>query len=48
MFSKVLDEIDYKGFLSVKFELFKYYRDILKSDPVRAAEISMESLKALL
>lgn len=47
-FFGVLDEIGYKGFLSVEFESFNYYREVLKSDPVKAAEISMESLKALL
>jgi len=47
-FFNALDEIGYKGFLSVEFESFKYYRVILEGDPVRAAELSMEQLKKLL
>lgn len=47
VFFKALDEIGYKGFLSVEFESFKYYRNVLKNDPVKAAEISMEQIKEL-
>jgi len=46
-FFKALDEIEYKGFLSVEFESFKYYRNVLNSDPLRAARISMEQIKEL-
>lgn len=46
-FFKALDEIEYKGFFSVEFESFNYYRNVLKNDPVKAAEISMEQIKEL-
>lgn len=46
-FFKTLDEIEYKGFFSVEFESFNYYRNVLKNDPVKAAEISMEQIKEL-
>ena len=48
IFLKALDEIGYKGFLSVEFESFKYYRNLLNSDPVKAARISMEQVKKLI
>ncbi|MBA7499497.1 MAG: TIM barrel protein [Clostridia bacterium] len=47
VFLKALDEIGYNGFLSVEFESFKYYRSVLKNDPAKAAEISMEQIKEL-
>lgn len=46
-FFKALDEIEYKGFFSVEFESFNYYRNVLKNDPIKAAEISMEQIKEL-
>ena len=46
-FFKALNEIDYQGFMSVEFESFKYYDRVLKSDSVKAAELSMKSLKCL-
>jgi len=46
-FIEALKSIGYDGFLSVEFESFSYYANILNSDPVRAAEISMEHLKRL-
>ncbi|HEY65477.1 MAG TPA: sugar phosphate isomerase/epimerase [Caldilineae bacterium] len=46
-FVAALDEIGYTGALSVEFESFTYYRTVLKDDPVKAAAISMEQIKAL-
>lgn len=42
-----LDETEYKGFFSVEFESFNYYRNVLRNDLVKAAEISMEQIKEL-
>jgi len=47
-FFKALDEIEYKGFFSVEFESFNYYRNVLKNAPLKAAEISMEQIKELI
>jgi len=47
-FFKALDNIKYKGFFSVEFESFNYYRNILKNNPVKAAEISIGQVKKLL
>lgn len=47
-FLRTLLEIGYDGFLSIEFESFKYYTDILGADPVRAAQLSMDNLKALM
>ena len=46
-FFEVLEEVHYNGFMSVEFESFKYYSSVLKSAPVKAAELSMEILKCL-
>lgn len=46
-FFETLDEIGYRGFMSVEFESFRYYRTILKSDPARASALCMEQLVAL-
>ncbi|MGQ9731685.1 MAG: sugar phosphate isomerase/epimerase family protein [Candidatus Zipacnadales bacterium] len=47
-FFRALDDIGYDGYLSVEFEAFNYYRTVLKNDPVRAAQLSMEQGWALL
>jgi len=47
-FFAALDEIGYTGHLSVEFEAFTYYRTVLGSDPVKAAQLSMEQCRALL
>ena len=47
-FLAALEGVGYNGFLSVEFESFAYYRDILGSDPERAASLSMEQLRQLL
>ena len=47
-FFTALDEIDYRGFCSLEFESFRFYRQVLKNDPEAAARISMEQLRGLL
>ncbi len=47
-FFEALEDIKYKGFFSIEFESFNYYRNILRNNPVKAAEISMEQIKRLL
>jgi len=47
VFLRALDEIGYEGFFSVEFESFNYYRNVLNSDPVKAAKLSMGQVKEL-
>ena len=47
-FFKALDEVAYTGFLSVEFESFAYYSQILQNDPRAAARLSMSQLERLL
>jgi sugar phosphate isomerase/epimerase len=42
-----LDEIGYSGFLTVEFESFNYYQQVLKSDPRLAARRAMDDVKML-
>lgn len=44
---QALDAAGFRGFMSVEFESYRYYRNILKSDPAKASELSMEQLRAL-
>jgi sugar phosphate isomerase/epimerase len=46
-FFAALDDIDYRGHLSVEFESWDYYRQVLDSDPVAAARLSLELLARL-
>jgi sugar phosphate isomerase/epimerase len=46
-FAEALNNIGYRGFLSVEFEAFNYYDRILDRDPVKAAQLSMEQIKKL-
>ena len=46
-FFGALEEIDYRGFCSLEFESFRFYRQILKNDPEAAARMLLEQLKAL-
>lgn len=48
LFFQALDEVGYEGFFSVEFESFNYYCNILNSDPVKAARISMEQARELM
>ena len=43
-FVEALDEIGYQGALSVEFEAFSYYEQVLEKDPKRAAALSMEQI----
>lgn len=47
-FFLALDEIGYNGFMSVEFESFKYYRQILQGDSSKAASISFDNIMCLL
>ncbi len=47
-FFKALDEIGYDGYLSVEFEAFKYYEQILGSDMKKAVVLSWDNLKKLM
>ena len=46
-FFAALDDIRYRGHLSVEFESWDYYRQVLGSDPVAAARLSLELLRRL-
>jgi sugar phosphate isomerase/epimerase len=46
-FFAALDAIGYRGHLSVEFESWDYYRQVLGSDPVAAARLSLELLRRL-
>jgi sugar phosphate isomerase/epimerase len=47
-FFKALEEIGYDGYLSVEFESFKYYEQILDHDIKKVAELSWGNIKKLL
>ena len=47
-FFKALEEIGYDGYLSVEFESFKYYQQILDHDIKKVAELSWDNLKKLM
>lgn len=46
-FFAALAAIQYRGWMSVEFESYKYYNTILKCDPAAASAVSMEQLRAL-
>jgi sugar phosphate isomerase/epimerase len=46
-FFAAVDDIGYEGYLSVEFESWDYYRQVLGSDPVEAARLSFEILGRL-
>lgn len=46
-FFAALAAIQYRGYMSVEFESYKYYKTILKSDPAAASAVSMVQLRAL-
>lgn len=48
LFFQSLKEIGYSGYCSVEFESFRYYQNVLKGDPRKAAEISINQVKELL
>ena len=43
-----LSDIDYKGALSVEFEAYRYYEQVLASDPAAAARLSFGQVMALI
>ncbi|MGB0121088.1 MAG: sugar phosphate isomerase/epimerase [Solirubrobacterales bacterium] len=43
-----LDEVGYEGALSVEFEAYSYYEQVLKNDPAAAARLAREQVAALL
>lgn len=47
-FFDALDEIGFAGAMSVEFEAYRYYEQILGSEPVRAAALAREQVDALL
>ncbi len=47
-FFKALEEIGYDGYLSVEFESFRYYEQILGNDIKKAAALSLDNLKKLM
>jgi sugar phosphate isomerase/epimerase len=42
-----LDEVGYEGYLTVEFESWDYYRQVLGEDPVEAARLSLQILGRL-
>ena len=46
-FIQALDGIRYRGFLSVEFESFRYLHGVLEDRPDRAAQLSMEQVRAI-
>lgn len=46
-FFAALDAVGYSGVCSVEFESFRYYQTVLGGDPVAAARVSMEQIRAL-
>jgi len=47
-FFKALEEIGYDGYLSVEFESFKYYEQILGNDIKKAAVLSLDNINKLI
>lgn len=46
-FFVAVDDIGYDGYLSVEFELWDYYRQVLGNDPLEAARLSLDILRTL-
>lgn len=46
-FADALDNIKYTGYLTVEFESFDYYKNILGRDPIAAAKISMQHIQKI-
>ncbi len=47
-FTQALDNINYRGTLSVEFEAFGYFEKVLQGDPLKAAALSMEQISHLI
>jgi sugar phosphate isomerase/epimerase len=46
-FFQALRDIDYKGYFSAEYESMNYFKNILDSNPVKTAEISLQLMKKL-
>jgi sugar phosphate isomerase/epimerase len=46
-FFQALRDIGYEGFFSAEYESMNYFKNILDSDPVKTAELSLELMKKL-
>ena len=46
-FFAALDEIGYAGAMSVEFEAYRYYEQVLGSDPLAAARLSLDQVRAI-
>ena len=46
-FFEALDDVGYAGPLSVEFEAYRYLDQVLGNDPVAAARLAMEQVRAL-
>jgi len=46
-FFTALDQVGYRGFMTVEFEAFDYYKNVLRNDPAAAAKLSMELVERL-
>ena len=47
-FFTALEEIDYRGYCSLEYESFRFYRQVLKNNPEAAAQLLLDQLNALL
>lgn len=47
-FFLALQDINYDGYYSAEFESFNYFDNILRGDPVKAAELSFKLIKSLI
>jgi sugar phosphate isomerase/epimerase len=45
---KALDEINYQGCMTVEFEAFNYYKNVLRNNPEAASKISMDNIRQIL
>jgi len=46
-FFGALDDVGYTGALSIEFEAYRYYEQVLDSDPEAAARLGIETLSAV-
>jgi sugar phosphate isomerase/epimerase len=47
-FFAALDAVGYSGALSIEFEAYSYYKQVLGSDPSAAAVLAAEQARALI
>lgn len=46
-FFEALSDINYQGVISAEFESFKYMDEVIGNNPIKAAELTMQSIKSL-